>query len=230
MGVGAEEVDVAVFQELHGLAAVQEGQEELGVRLHQNAEIEKLVPDLDGLIEKIALDMGHQDLDSALPGQLTDLLCTMRCPGFKGHLQKEKIGPLQAELREFVHAADAREVKHLGAEENAGSVLREDFTKLFPGFLPAEEETLDAALGRVKVRGGTDGVGALLLQGVQHEKAGGDIFAAVIDAREDVTVKIDHSVVSVFSSAGSAGKLSSTAASRKACLLDSAFLSGTAVA
>ena len=232
MGVRAEEVDIAVLQEAHGLAPCFEGQEELGITLHQNAEVQEFVPDGDGLVEEIALDMGHQDLDTPLPGQLADLLGAVSRPGFKGHLEQEKLRPLQAELRELVHAADAREIEDLGAEEDAGGVLREDFLQSVPGLLPAEEKAVNAALGRIEMRGGTDGVGPLLLQGVQHQEAGCGILAAVVDARENMTVKIDHSVFSVFSSAASTGKLSSAVASRKACRLDSVFLDlvGAAVA
>ena len=227
VGVRAEEVDVAVLQEAHGLSSCFEGQEELGVRLHQNAEIQELIPDRDGLVEEIALDMGHQELYIPAPGQVADLARHVAGPGLEGHLKQEELCPLQAERRELFHIGNAGIVEHLGTEENTRGILREDLTQPVPGFLPAKEETLDGTLGRIEVRGGTDGVGALLLQGIEHQEAGGGILAAVVDPGEDMAVKVDHSAF-CSCSAGSAETSSSltgsAVASRKAFCLASAFL------
>ena len=224
VGVRAEEMDIAVLQEPHGFSSCFEGEEELGVTLHQNAEVQEVIPDGNRLVEEIALDMGQEKLHIPAAGHVADLAGHVGRPGLEGHLQEKKIRALQAELRELLHRGDAGIVEHLRTEENARGVLREDFLQLLPGFLPAEEEALYGTLGRIEVRGGTDGIGALLLQGIEHQETSCGILAAVVDAGEDMTVKIDHSVFSVFSSAASTGKLSSAVASRKACRLDSVFL------
>ena len=118
VGVRAEEMDIAVFQELQGLASGSEGQEEFGVRLHQDAEIEEFVPDGDGLIIEITLDMGQKNPDVSAAGQFADFLGAMRRPGFKRHFQKEDVCAFQAELREFVHTADSRKIEDFSPEEN----------------------------------------------------------------------------------------------------------------
>lgn len=226
VGVRAEEVDVAVLQEPHGFPSCFEGQEELGVRLHQNAEVQEIIPDGNRLVEEIALDMGQEELHIAAAGHVAHLAGHVGCPGLKGHLQEKKIRALQAELRELLHRGDAGIVEHLRTEENARGILREDFLQLLPGFLPAEEEALDGTLGRIEMRGGTDGIGALLLQGIEHQETGCGILAAVVDAGEDMAVKVDHASAGFSSSASavsSAGGASSVVASRKACRLASAF-------
>ena len=93
-----------------------------------------------------------------------------------------------------------------------------------PGSLTVKEKMLDAALGRIEMRSGTDGIGALIFQGIQHQKTCSGITAAVVNAREDVTVKVDHSSVFCSSSLGSTDTDSSTAASRKAFFLLSEVL------
>ena len=60
MGIRAKEVDAVLFQKLHRKAAGPEGQEEICIGLHQDTEIEEILPHSFGLLLIVSLDMGEE--------------------------------------------------------------------------------------------------------------------------------------------------------------------------
>ena len=167
--------------------------------------------------------MRHDDRKLTAAGQFHNLADVVLAPGIKGHLQQEDVAALHTELWKLCHVADAREIEHLRAENDLRRIGGQGIRQAFPGRLTAFEEAMGGTLGRIEVRGGDDGIDLLLPHGGKHLKAHLHASAAVVDARENMAVEIDHPSDSPYASVSAvpapAPGVSSPAASRNAFFL-----------
>ena len=185
-------MDLTLPQHSDSPAAGAPIQKEGRVALEQHAQLPQPGPQRPGLLDQIPLNVSQHHGQIAPLGQVRQLRQGPGRPRGKRHLQQEHILPLQAQVMQPVHMADALEIADLGPQEHPGTVGRQLGPQPIPGLGPAPQKHLRRILAGVEVRRGGHGIHSLGPEHVQHLQALLCAFAAVVHARQDMGMKIDH--------------------------------------
>ena len=174
------------------------------------AQIGHNIPMLEG---KVPLHMRQHRLDSALRQQLVYIIQHAPGPFAKRHFQKHRTGLADAQPVGGLRTADAVVVGHLCAQIELWQVLmplhggQQPLARL----PPSDQKAVRRFAVGVEVRGQDDLVHALRRFGKEHLQAFLGAGAAVIHARQNMSMQIQHIVTSL--SAGSNDRFRSACSS-----------------
>ena len=115
------------------------------------------------------------------------------CPLSKGHLQQEDVRALYAQGIQIALLRQFEEKCHLSSQKDLWHALLQLPGKLLIRGCPTLDKRIKPAVPAIKMRRGHADVHALCTHFTQHGKTHLHVPAAIVDARQNVAVKIDHS-------------------------------------